>query len=68
MRERFLHGEAAQVAVTGLPPVVDRLFGAAGALELLRQQLRRAESGKRFSSTAAMAPCSCWRRVRSIVE
>ena len=40
VRDRFLHGEAAQIAVAGLPPVPDGLLAAPGALELLRDDLR----------------------------
>ena len=41
VRDRLLHREPPQIAVAGLPPVLDCLFGAAGAFELLRDHLGR---------------------------
>ena len=41
MRDRFLHGEAAQVALAGAAPIVDGALVAAGLFEMLRQHFRR---------------------------
>jgi hypothetical protein len=40
VRDRFLHGEAAQIALAGLSPKVNRFFVLSGAFELLRDQFR----------------------------
>jgi hypothetical protein len=41
MRDRFLHGEAAQVALAGVLPILDGFLVLAGAFELLRDHFGR---------------------------
>ena len=57
MRHRLLHREAAQVAIGGLLPVLDRFLVLRRTLELLRDTsgVVLTASGNRFSSTSAIA-------------